>query len=132
MIDDAFGPVRELIHGSTALVSQEVYEHYRKLQQERVDHLRELQKMLRNPPPDQQPDWDSVGTKWLDMIRPVWFERLSEYRNRPLLLKDIRNDLLADPEHLITQLEAHFAQFPVLRRPEERIKACIIGVPLGE
>lgn len=98
-------------------------------QQESVDHLRELQKMLRNPPPDQQPDWDTVAAKWLDMIRPVWFERLSESRNRPLLLKDIRKDLLAQPQQLIKQLEAHFAQFPVLSRPEERIKACIIGVP---
>ena len=99
-----------------------------KHQQSSMEHLRDLQKMLRHPPPDRQPDWDMVAAQWLDLIRPTWFQRLSESRNKPLLLKDIRNDLLEQPDELIGKLEMHFAKFPVMRNPEERIKACIIGV----
>ena len=100
----------------------------KKQRQTQLDHLHELRKMLRNPPPDKQPDWDAVAAKWLDVIRPTWFEKLSTARTKPLLLKDIRKDLLADPDKLITSVEQHFARFPILQNPEERIKACIIGV----
>lgn len=96
--------------------------------QEQLDHLRELKKMLRNPMPETQPDWDAVAAQWLDIIRPTWFARLSTPRRKPLLLKDIRKDLLAKPEALIGALEQHFAKFPILKSPEERIKACIVGV----
>lgn len=98
-------------------------------QQERVDFLLALQRMLKNPPPDQQPDWDEVAARWLDVIRPVWFEQLTAGRKRkPLLLKDIRNVLLNRCDWLAEQVEIHFRQFPLLPKPEERIKACIIGV----
>lgn len=96
--------------------------------QNKVDHLRELLEMLRNPPLGKQPDWDTIAAHWLDIIRPVWFERLSGQRTKPLLLRDIRKDLLNRPDELIEQLEIHFSRFPVLRNPEERIKACIVGV----
>src|SRR5690606_17239537 len=93
-----------------------------------LKHLNELENMLRNPPPNRQPDWDEVASRWLDLIRPVWFDRLSGKRSKLLLLKDIRRDLLAKPDWLIAELENHFREFPVLRGHEERIKACIIGV----
>ncbi len=96
--------------------------------QAEVEHLRELRSMLRNPPPDRQPNWDAVAAQWLDLIRPVWFEKLSVARSKPLLLKDIRKELLADKDGMIKKLQVHFARFPVLQSPEERIKACIIGV----
>lgn len=93
-----------------------------------VDHLQLIQGMLLDPRPERQPDWDKVASQWLDVIRPVWFEKLASKRNKPLLLKDIRKDLLARPIVLIEQLEKHFQRFPVLPSPEERIRACIIGV----
>ena len=97
-------------------------------QQKNIDHLLLLQQHLESPRKDYQPDWDEVASRWLDMIRPVWFERLTGKRNKPLLLKDIRKDLLARHEWLIQSLEDNFRVFPLLPNVEERIKACIIGV----
>lgn len=94
-----------------------------------VDHLNALRRILRSPPVKRQPDWDAVAARWLDVIRPVWFERLSEpKRRKPLLLKDVRRDLCKDPDWLIEQFEHHFRQFPILPDPERRVRACIIGV----
>ncbi len=93
-----------------------------------IDHLLDVEKMLINPPKDKQPDWDEVASRWLDVIRPVWFEKLNNPRNKPLLLKDIRNELLKEPKWLISEIVEHFRRFPILPGPEERIKACIIGV----
>ncbi|RLA45127.1 MAG: helicase [Gammaproteobacteria bacterium] len=97
-------------------------------QQKTIDHLLRLKQLLESPSKDQQPDWDEVASRWLDMIRPVWFERLTGRRNKPLLLKDIRKDLLARPDWLIKSLEENFREFPLLPSIEERIKACIVGV----
>lgn len=98
-------------------------------QQERVDFLFKLQHMLKAPDFDQQPDWDEVAARWLDVIRPVWFEQLTaRTKRKPLLLKDIRTVLLKRRGWLVEQLEVHFRHFPCLSKPEERIKACIIGI----
>lgn len=97
-------------------------------EQRAIDHLLRLKNLLESPSNDHQPDWEEVASRWLDMIRPVWFERLSGRRNKPLLLKDIRKDLLARPDWLIQSLEENFREFPLLPGIEERIKACIIGV----
>ena len=97
-------------------------------QQKDIDHLLLLQQHLESPRKDYQPDWDEVASRWLDMIRPIWFERLTGKRNKPLLLKDIQKDLLAQPDWLIQSLEDNFREFPLLPNVEERIKACIIGV----
>jgi superfamily II DNA or RNA helicase len=110
-------------------ISEKLITHYSAEQRQReVEHLGALIKMLKNPPPDKQPDWDEVASRWLDLIRPVWFEKLSGKRKKPLLLKDIRNDLLSQPDWLMEQLETHFREFPMLPKPEERVRACIIGV----
>jgi len=42
------------------------------------------------------PDWGAIADRWLDLIRPVWYERLMDRRKRPLLLKDIRSNLTGD------------------------------------
>ncbi len=92
-------------------------------------HLLKIRSMLRAPSSQRQPDWDAVASRWLDVIRPVWFEKLSDKkRHKPLLLKDIRRDLLADPLRLAAQLEQHFRRFPLQTSPEQRIAACIIGI----
>ncbi|HWR96671.1 MAG TPA: SNF2-related protein [Arenimonas sp.] len=93
-----------------------------------LEHLQNISNMLQRKSDDMQPDWDQVASRWLDVIRPKWFERLTGKRNRPLLLKDIRKDLLNDPEWTISNFVQHFTGFNALSNPEERIKACIIGV----
>lgn len=47
---------------------------------------------------------------------------------RPLLLKDIRRELLAGEDFLGPQIVEKFRAFPVLPSLEERISACILGV----
>lgn len=96
--------------------------------QEQFEHLEALRRMLATPRIDQQPNWDEVATLWLDMIRPVWFKKMESKQRKPLVLRDIRKDLLSDPDWLIAQLEEHFQKFPLIRSPEERIRACILGV----
>lgn len=97
--------------------------------QEWLEHLQNISSMLQRKSDVMQPDWDQVASRWLDVIRPKWFERLTDTnRNRPLLLKDIRKDLLSDPEWTISNFVQHFTGFNALSNPEERIKACIIGV----
>ena len=97
--------------------------------QNALDHLLLIKEMLRNPPPDHQPDWDEVAARWLDVIRPVWFDKLRTKNRKPLLLKDVRKDLLKDKDWLIEQIMVQFRSFPVLAKAETRIRACIVGVP---
>jgi hypothetical protein len=87
-----------------------------------------LRRALQVTEPDRQPDWDEVATRWLEIIRPVWYGRLTGRRKKPLLLRDIRRDLLKNRAQLATALIERFAEFPVLPPPDERIRACIIGV----
>lgn len=98
------------------------------LDQVDVNHLHEIYEMLTKPNPYRQPDWDEVAARWLDLIRPIWFDRLSSQRTRPLLLKDIRPDLKSKSEEIVEKVLAEFRQFPILPSPDERISACIIGV----
>jgi len=94
-----------------------------------LEHLQKVQQMLKNPAPDRQPDWDEVAARWLDLIRPIWFEKLRSRKRKPLLLAHVRKDLLDRKPWLIDQIERHFEQFPILPGPETRIRACIVGVP---
>lgn len=93
-----------------------------------VDHLLSVHRMLTNPPGDKQPDWDEIASRWLDVIRPTWFNVLQSPRKKPLVLKDIRRHLLLEPRQLAAEIEAQFREFPILPKPDERIKACIIGL----
>ena len=70
-----------------------------------------------------------LGDRWLDLIRPIWYERLKRPRLRPLLLKDIRRDVLDAGESFRAQVLQAFESIPILQTPDERIAACIIGVP---
>jgi len=94
-----------------------------------VEHLKDIIDMLERNRPQYQPDWDEVAGRWLDVIRPVWFEMLSQRkRARPLLLKDIRKELLKRRSWLLGEVLDQFREFPILPGPEERVRACIIGV----
>ena len=58
--------------------------------------------------------------------------RLKLPRKKPLLLKDIRRELIAEEATLSPQILKKFHVFPVLSSPDERISACILGVTSGE
>lgn len=77
-----------------------------------------------------RPDLETVAERWLDLIRPLWFSKLADRhrRRRPLLLKDLRQDLFKRPLE-IEIVESHFANVPIVDALDERIAACIIGVP---
>lgn len=99
--------------------------------QSSVDVLYELLHALQEPAVDHQPDWEEVAARWLDLIRPVWYEKLTESgRNKPLLLADIRNAVIAAEDSLLPRvLEEFTREFPAQRPIDERIIACIVGVP---
>ena len=98
--------------------------------QRTVTVLEGLLGLLRDPDPNHQPNWEEVAARWLDLIRPIWYERLQYTgRKKPLLLKDIRRTLVAAEESLLPKIIAEFSKtFPLQKRPDERIIACIIGV----
>ena len=87
-----------------------------------------LQKVLATPNPERQPDWDEVAARWLDLIRPIWYERLKSKRTKPLLLKDIRRELISREASLGPRCIERFRSFPVVPSPDERIRVCIVGV----
>lgn len=77
-------------------------------------------------------DWDAMAETWLDLIRPVWYERLTTgKRIRPLLLKDIRKDLLGTRRLPLAEILRHFHTLPTLPPIDERVAACILGIPEG-
>ena len=95
-----------------------------------IDILSALLKLLREPGAKIQPDWEELAARWLDLIRPVWYQKLQDSKRRkPLLLKDIRKDLIAQEEILLPRVFSEFTKtFPAQRPADERIVACIIGV----
>lgn len=106
----------------------ELFESGTATSQESIAHLMAIQRLLKHFELENQPDWDEVAARWLDIIRPIWFEKLQAPRARPLLLKDIRKDLSAHRSELLREILEQFTIFPVIQRPEERIRSCIIGV----
>jgi len=100
-----------------------------KLQDEERFHQYEaIIDMLQKTNPEYQPDWDEVAARWLDLIRPIWYEKLQQPRNRPLLLKDIRKELISKGFEFGDHVIQEFKSFPILPSAEERVSACIIGV----
>jgi len=97
--------------------------------QRKLDHLQQLLDAMRRPIPERQPDWDELAVRWLDLIRPIWYEKLKTRKpSKPLLLADIRKDLIAAEAVLEPQVEQVFTRFPVMDAPDRRIIACVLGV----
>lgn len=97
--------------------------------QEAVERLRAIRLAIVHPEPHVQPDLDEVAARWMDLIRPIWYACLKRPRSRPLLLKDIRPEVLkAEPQLRPRVLEA-FARIPLLQTADQRIAACIAGIP---
>lgn len=94
-----------------------------------LDFCLRLRTRLSRPRLEQQPDWEVVASRWLDLIRPIWFEKLSgSRRTRPLLLKDLRKDLLARSNWLECEIVQQFGEIPLLPGIDRRIRACIVAV----
>lgn len=98
--------------------------------QDEIDTLSALLRLLREPVSGLQPDWEELAARWLDLIRPVWYEKLQDRtRRKPLLLRDIRKDLIAAEASLLPKVISEFTKaFPAQRPADERIVACIIGI----
>jgi superfamily II DNA or RNA helicase len=96
-----------------------------------VDILHALAALLDEPRASHQPDWEEVAARWLDLIRPVWYEKLTEGgRHKPLLLKDIRSAVIDAEERLLPHMLEEFSrEFPAQRPVDERIIAAVVGVP---
>ncbi len=112
---------------------QRVIEKYIKIsanesKQDEVDHYDRILEMLKMPDTERQPDWDEVAARWLDIIRPVWYEVLNQPRTKPLLLKDIRQKLFVSKALIQPKLFEQFMSFPVQKQTDKRVLACIIGV----
>ncbi|MCP4276701.1 MAG: helicase [Gammaproteobacteria bacterium] len=75
------------------------------------------------------PDWAAIADRWLDIVRPVWYERLTDRRKRPLLLKDIRADLVGDKKLGFNQIVDQFSSLPSAIPADKRVVAVILGVP---
>jgi superfamily II DNA or RNA helicase len=100
---------------------------------EELDRLERLRALLTGRVAGAPPDWDEIATRWLDLIRPTWFELLARpRRTRPLRLRDIRGTLIEQGEGLIVRIAGLFAEVPRLPPVEERISACILGLPTAE
>ena len=95
-----------------------------------VDILTALLQVLRSPTEGVQPDWEELAARWLDLIRPVWYEKLQESKRRkPLLLRDIRKEVIAAERVLLPKVIDEFTRaFPAQQPADERIVACVIGV----
>jgi hypothetical protein len=99
--------------------------------QDEVDLLSNLINLLENPEGHIQPDWEELAARWLDVIRPVWYKKLQNKRTKPLLLRHIRKDLIATEDEVLPAVMREFSkEFPAQRAVDERIVACIIGVPV--
>lgn len=102
----------------------------RRKHQAEIDVLKQLLDLLKKPSAGLQPDWEEVAARWLDLIRPVWYERLQDKsRNKPLLLKDIRKSVIAAEATILPRMMEEFMKaFPAQKPPDQRIISCIIGV----
>jgi superfamily II DNA or RNA helicase len=97
--------------------------------EEDLNALFSIQAMFNSNSMEDALDWDEIASRWLEIIRPIWFEKLQGPRTKPLLLKDIRQDVLASAESLIPQVLESYALVPTIQSPDERVKACIVGIP---
>jgi len=74
------------------------------------------------------PDWGVIADRWLDLIRPIWYKRLTDRRIRPLLLKDIRKDLLGEDKLEFEIISQQFSKLPSSVPADKRVVAVILGV----
>ena len=94
-----------------------------------VTPLTRLLEQFQRPSLESQPRWIWLADQWLDMIQPIWNEKLAEHRRRnPLQMKDIRNDLYEAKQDLLPTLLDTLRKCPAQKPIDRRIVACILGV----
>lgn len=97
--------------------------------EEREELARKLLE-LTQPESEEPVDLGSIAERWLDLIRPVWYDQLTKRRRSgPLRLRDIRQ-VLVNQELLKTEdIKAAFSrELRFLKPLDERIVAAIVGV----
>ncbi len=96
----------------------------------RIEAYGALLRTLRAQEGEASLDWDEIAVRWLELIRPVWYRRLSESRRtRPLVLRDIRPTLLDMEPELGPQVLERFEELPATAPLAARITVCMLGIP---
>lgn len=74
-------------------------------------------------------NWSLLADRWLELIRPIWYEKLNSKRGRKaIMLSDLRDVLINSPIPYKRVYE-HFVVMPdPTTHVSERIAACIIGI----
>jgi superfamily II DNA or RNA helicase len=101
----------------------------RKLQ-DRVDFYGSLLRVLDTDDADIQADWDDLATRWLTVIRPIWYEKIQARRTRPLLLKDLFKTLKEREEDIWPTI-ATVLDLDTIRQlaaTKARMSSCIVGL----
>ena len=98
-------------------------------ERQRLELVREVLALGKPGSADRTVDRGALAERWLDLVRPAWLNRLLRTRRtRPLMLRDIRKDLIAQPLTTEEMLQA-FSDLPLTMPIGERIVAAILGVP---
>ena len=102
----------------------------RRQDQDLVDFYGALLRILDTSDADIQPDWDDLATRWLGIIRPIWYEKIQQRRTRPLLLKDLFKTLSEREEELRSAIQSVLDLDTIrqLAATKARLSSCIVGV----
>ena len=119
---------RRAIEEMTLVVKAYRAESANEQKQHEVDFYTKLLRVLEREERQYVPDWNAIADLWLDSIRPLWYERLSDRRNRPLLLRDVRADLIGDRRFSFEEMLERFSGLPQVVPADKRVVAVILGV----
>lgn len=99
-------------------------------QHEDAQQLRSILAAMENNDPAIWFNWDVIAERWLDLIRPAWYAALTGRRKqaRPLLLRDVRADLMRANQLALPDVFKALLPVPTLQPLDERIAACILGI----
>jgi hypothetical protein len=91
--------------------------------------VRDLLEMVAGKKLELTIDLNALAEWWLDLIRPMWYERLKTRRGlRPLLLRNIRHDVIAAKIET-AKLQGIFERDLLIRPLDARVASAIVGVP---
>ena len=119
---------RRALDEMTAVISEYHEEAGKSYNQRALEYYSKLLDVLKMNDRRYVPDWGAIADRWLDLIRPVWYERLKDRRKRPLLLSDIRPDLLGDKKLKFDEIVEQFSTLPSATPADKRVVAVILGV----
>jgi len=119
---------RRALDEMTAVLSEYRLQASQSHHQEAIEYYTKLLDVLQMNDRRYVPDWGAIADRWLDLIRPIWYERLTDRRKRPLLLRDIRSDLLGDKKRKYEDIVEHFSSLPSATPADKRVVAVILGV----